>query len=246
MVSEIRGKQAESVSCWLPETFGWSRDDHYRHGVFTLPLYTGCGHLSLVLTALFSQSQSPQVICMVHAQPSWLLLSHTFPPFESTQVVCPCTKTWEAQSPKRPQGDIWSVLGIGSMSPQEKRETQNNFKGTEERVMGYLPVPEDKSKGKPHYLGMHAPSLSRVQLCIPWTVAHQAPLLMEFSRQEYWSGLLFPAPRDLPGSLTQGSNLHLLHWQADSLPLSHQGSPIHHYEMLSLEPSPPYKVTDLK
>ena len=81
MVSEIRGKQAESVSCWLPETFGWSRDDHYRHGVFTLPLYTGCGHLSLVLTALFSQSQSPQVICMVHAQPSWLLLSHTFPPF---------------------------------------------------------------------------------------------------------------------------------------------------------------------
>ena len=49
---------------------------------------------------------------------------------------------------------------------------------------------------------------------------------MEFSRQEYWSGLLFPAPRDLPGSLTQGSNLHLLHWQADSLPLSHPGSPI--------------------
>ena len=69
--------------------------------------------------------------------------------------------------------------------------------------------------------------LSPVQLFVaPWTVAHQAPLLMEFSRQEYWSGLLFPAPRDLPGSLTQGSNLHLLHWQADSLPLSHPGSPI--------------------
>ena len=31
----------------------------------------------------------------------------------------------------------------------------------------------------------------------PWTVAHQAPLPMEFSRQEYWSGLLFP-PWDLP------------------------------------------------
>ena len=41
--------------------------------------------------------------------------------------------------------------------------------------------------------------LSRVQLCAtPWTVAHQAPLSMGFSRQEYWSGLPFPSPRDLP------------------------------------------------
>ena len=32
----------------------------------------------------------------------------------------------------------------------------------------------------------------------PWTVAHQAPLLMGFPRQEYWSGLPFPSPGDLP------------------------------------------------
>ena len=32
---------------------------------------------------------------------------------------------------------------------------------------------------------------------IPWTIAHQAPLSMEFPRQEYWSGLPFPTPRDL-------------------------------------------------
>ena len=32
----------------------------------------------------------------------------------------------------------------------------------------------------------------------PWTVAHQAPLSMEFSRQEYWSGLPFASPGDLP------------------------------------------------
>ena len=32
----------------------------------------------------------------------------------------------------------------------------------------------------------------------PWTVAHHAPLSMEFSRQEYWSGLPFPSPGDLP------------------------------------------------
>ena len=32
----------------------------------------------------------------------------------------------------------------------------------------------------------------------PWTVAHQAPLSMGFSRQEYWNGLLCPTPGDLP------------------------------------------------
>ena len=32
----------------------------------------------------------------------------------------------------------------------------------------------------------------------PWSVAQQAPLSMEFSRQEYWSGLTFPPPEDLP------------------------------------------------
>ena len=40
------------------------------------------------------------------------------------------------------------------------------------------------------------------QLCLthydPWIVAHQASLSMEFSRQEYWSGLPFPSPGDLP------------------------------------------------
>ena len=42
-------------------------------------------------------------------------------------------------------------------------------------------------------------SLSRVRLfAIPWTVAYQAPQSMEFSRQEYWSGLLFPSPGNLP------------------------------------------------
>ena len=41
--------------------------------------------------------------------------------------------------------------------------------------------------------------LSCVQLFdIPWTVAHQVPLSMEFSRQEYCSGLYFPTPGDLP------------------------------------------------
>ena len=56
-----------------------------------------------------------------------------------------------------------------------------------------------------------------------WIVAHQSPLSMGFSRQEYWRGLPFPTPRIF---LTHWSNLHLLHWQEDSLPLNYLGSPI--------------------
>jgi len=41
--------------------------------------------------------------------------------------------------------------------------------------------------------------LSQVQLYVtPWTVACQAPLFMAFPRQEYWNGLPFPSPGDLP------------------------------------------------
>ena len=56
-----------------------------------------------------------------------------------------------------------------------------------------------------------------------WIVAHQAPPSMAFPRQEYWNNLPFPSPRDLP-YLGIEPALHLLHWQADFLPLSRQGS----------------------
>ena len=46
---------------------------------------------------------------------------------------------------------------------------------------------------------MHSETLSHVQLfATPWTVAHQAPLSMGFSWQEYWSGVPFPLPGNLP------------------------------------------------
>ena len=55
----------------------------------------------------------------------------------------------------------------------------------------------------------------------PWTVAHQAPPSMEFSRQEYWSGLPFPSPRDLPDAEIEPGSPAL---QADALPSEPQGS----------------------
>ena len=68
--------------------------------------------------------------------------------------------------------------------------------------------------------------LSRVQLfATPWTVAHQFPLSMGFSRQEYWSGLPFSYSGDLlnPGIEPVFPTAPAL--QADSLPLSHRGNP---------------------
>jgi len=56
----------------------------------------------------------------------------------------------------------------------------------------------------------------------PWTVAHQVPLSMGFSRQEYWGGLPFPSPGDLPDPGIEPMSPALA---VDSLPLGHQGSP---------------------
>ena len=56
-----------------------------------------------------------------------------------------------------------------------------------------------------------------------WTVARQAPLSMGFPRQEYWSGLPCPPPGDLPDPGIESASPARL---ANSLPLSHQGSPV--------------------
>ena len=66
-------------------------------------------------------------------------------------------------------------------------------------------------------------SLSHAQLFgTSWTVAYQAPESMEFSRQEYWSGLPFPSPGDLPDPGIEPGSPAL---QADAFySLSHQGS----------------------
>ena len=77
-------------------------------------------------------------------------------------------------------------------------------------------------------------SLSRVQLFVtPWTAAYQAPLPMEFSRQEYWSGLPLPSPMSFQiilGSLTsQLSNYaHLLHIYCFSFLFLFSKSSTHH------------------
>ena len=79
------------------------------------------------------------------------------------------------------------------------------------------------------YICMLACMLSHfscVQLCATlWIVAHQAPLSMGFSRQEYWSGLPCPPPADLPDPGVKPMSPVSPALQADSLPLSHQRGP---------------------
>ena len=63
-------------------------------------------------------------------------------------------------------------------------------------------------------------------LLTPWTAACQVPLSMEFSRQEYWSGLPFPSLGDLPDLGIEPRSPAL---QADSLPSEPSGKPSNHY-----------------
>ena len=70
-----------------------------------------------------------------------------------------------------------------------------------------------------------------------WAIALQAHLSMGFSRQEYWSGLPCPPPGIF---LAQGWNtcfLYFLHWQVNSLPLSHLGQSLSMLLQMSESPS---------
>ena len=65
--------------------------------------------------------------------------------------------------------------------------------------------------------------LSHVRLfATPWTVAYQAPPSIGFSRQEYWSGVPFPSPGDVPDPGIEPGASEL---QADALPSEPPGSP---------------------
>ena len=74
---------------------------------------------------------------------------------------------------------------------------------------------------------MHvAQSQSHGQVFVtPWTVAHQAPLSIRFSREEYWSGLTFPTPENLRYPGIKPESLHLLHWQVGFFTTEQPGKP---------------------
>ena len=101
------------------------------------------------------------------------------------------------QSPSRAGG---SSLGQACREPKCDDEGRQP---SQEREVNYVQGEKHVQTGTGHR-GIQGStvivkSLSRVRLfATPWTVANQAPPSMGFSRQEYWSGLPFPSPGDLP------------------------------------------------
>ena len=80
-----------------------------------------------------------------------------------------------------------------SSSNTSQWSTPQNFK----QKMWSLDLKKKKKQNKTENNSVFA--LNHVWLfATPWTIVWQAPLSMEFSRQEYWSGLSFPPPGDLP------------------------------------------------
>ena len=69
-------------------------------------------------------------------------------------------------------------------------------------LLNFFSCLQDMPQWKLWYAYIHACSVTKScwLSTTPWTIAHQAPLSMEFSRQEYCSGLPFPFPGDLPNS----------------------------------------------
>ena len=103
--------------------------------------------------------------------------------------------------PTEPQGKPKNT-GVGSLSLlQQIFPTQKSTRGLLHcrRILYQMSYQGSPNKTMKVKVKVKVKSLSHVQLFPTlWTIAHQAPLSMGFSRQEYWSRLPFPSPGDLP------------------------------------------------
>ena len=103
------------------------------------------------------------------------------------------------------------IPSLSSIPPTPSSHPSKSSQSTELSFLCYIAVSEWKM-------------LNRVQLfATPWIVTHQASLSMEFSRQEHWSGLPFPFPRDLPNP---GIKPRSPAFQADSSLSEPPGKPV--------------------
>ena len=108
------------------------------------------------------------------------------------------------------------VAGLNqTVAGQSKMAIKNH--NTERRVKTHTYNP-----GSPHQSESEVAQLYPT-VCDPWTVAHQAFPSMGFSRQEYWSGLPFPSPGDLPDPGIESRSPTL---QADALTSAPPGKPL--------------------
>ena len=126
-------------------------------------------------------------------------------------------------------------VGVGVLSGRGHRVLSRGAKKILDLRMTYICVWSFCENSYTHFLCtfcvcfmcMRAQLLNHVWLFATlWMVAHQAPLSMEFPRQEHWSGLLCRPSEGLPDRGTKPTPLTSLHRQvAESSPISHLGSP---------------------
>ena len=100
-----------------------------------------------------------------------------------------------------------------------------------------LAVPEGALSFQGNWITWESPFIDIYSFEITWTVAYQAPLSMEFSRQEYWSGLPFPPPVDLPDPGIEPASLAL---QVTSLPFEPPGKWLHLLRSAPCQPQNTY------
>ena len=99
-------------------------------------------------------------------------------------------------------------------------ETFNKWPYLKNKIFTTLPFRNWLPEWKHFWMLSHSVVSDPVTFC---TVACQAPLSMGFSRQEYWNGLVFSSPRDLPDPGIKPKTLVSPVLQVDFLPLSHWG-----------------------
>ena len=144
------------------------------------------------------------------------------PQIHMLKSLCPVWWYYEVETLGGHEGDVPSWMGYSAL-----------IKGPQGIVLlSFCPV---KSQQEDSCLWTKKQALvcrcmlscfSRVQLFVTlWTVAHQAPLSMRLFRKEYWNGWLRPPPRSLPNPGIEPMSPASPALQADSLLLSHLGSP---------------------
>ena len=148
--------------------------------------------------------------CLMYVTDQYTCSSIHLPGFKGTWVAGGYRVAWEPLKSRADFQQHFSAKetdqpGSQSKPPGLSNKTNDSFRETTECA----PKPNWNMKVKSV---SHSVCLT---LCIPWTIACQAPLSMEFHRQEYWSGLPFPSPKDLPGPGMEPRTPAL---QADYLP----------------------------
>ena len=124
-----------------------------------------------------------------------------------------------------------SALDLKPM-PTSKTKLKVSYCFTENHRQTFTKHPQQRNMKLYHKKWSEVKSLSCVQLFATlWTVAYQAPPSMGFSRQEYWSGLPFPSPGDLPNPEIEPGSPSL---EADTLPSDPPESPHHTMDLIKL------------